>query len=136
MRAIQCDAADVMVTGGSEAAITPMGLGGFCSARALSTRNHNPQAASRPFDMDRDGFILSEGAGILVIEELERARRRGATIYAEVLGVGSTADAHHITAPHPEGAGAARAMQNCLKDAHLNVVDIDYITAHGTSTTL
>jgi 3-oxoacyl-[acyl-carrier-protein] synthase II len=136
LRAIQHDAADVMVTGGSEAAITPMGLGGFCSARALSTRNDHPQAASRPFDKDRDGFILSEGAGILVLEELEHARRRGATIYAEVLGIGSTADAHHITAPHPDGVGAARAMQNCLKDAHLNPHDIDYINAHGTSTEL
>ena len=136
LRAIQCDAADVMVAGGSEAAITPMGLGGFCSARALSTRNDDPQAASRPFDKDRDGFILSEGAGILVLEELDHARRRGATIYAEVLGVGSTADAHHITAPHPDGTGAARAMQNCLKDARLNASDIDYINAHGTSTKL
>ena len=136
LRAIQCDAADIMVTGGSEAAITPMGLGGFCSARALSTRNDNPQAASRPFDKDRDGFILSEGAGILVLEELEHARRRGATIHAEVLGVGNTADAHHITAPHPDGIGAARAMQNCLKDARLNTSDIEYINAHGTSTEL
>jgi 3-oxoacyl-[acyl-carrier-protein] synthase II len=136
LRSIQCDMADVMVTGGSEAAITPMGLGGFCSARALSTRNDNPPAASRPFDKDRDGFILSEGAGILVLEELEHARRRGATIYAEVLGVGSTADAHHITAPHPDGTGAARAMQNCLKDARLNGSDIEYINAHGTSTEL
>jgi 3-oxoacyl-[acyl-carrier-protein] synthase II len=136
LRAIQHDAADIMVTGGSEAAITPMGLGGFCSARALSTRNHDPQAASRPFDMERDGFILSEGAGILVLEELEHARRRGANIYAEVLGIGSTADAHHITAPHPDGIGAARAMQHCLKDARLNPSDIDYINAHGTSTKL
>jgi 3-oxoacyl-[acyl-carrier-protein] synthase II len=136
LRAIQHDQADKMVTGGSEAAITPMGLGGFCSAQALSTRNDNPQAASRPFDKDRDGFILSEGAGILVLEELEHARRRGAPIYGEVLGVGSTADAHHITAPHPDGTGAARAMQNCLRDARLNVNDIDYINAHGTSTEL
>jgi 3-oxoacyl-[acyl-carrier-protein] synthase II len=136
LRAIQHDQADIMVTGGSEAAITTMGLGGFCAARALSTRNDNPQAASRPFDRDRDGFILSEGAGILVLEELEHARRRGANIYAEVLGTGSTADAHHITAPHPEGAGAARAMQNALKDARLNLDDIDYINAHGTSTEL
>jgi 3-oxoacyl-[acyl-carrier-protein] synthase II len=136
LRVIQHDQADVMVTGGSEAGITPMGLGGFCAARALSTRNDNPQAASRPFDKDRDGFILSEGAGILVLEELEHARRRGATIYAEVLGIGSTADAYHITAPHPEGAGAARAMQNALKDARLNLDDIDYINAHGTSTEL
>jgi len=136
LRAIQHDHADVMVTGGSEASITPMGLGGFCAARALSTRNEDPPTASRPFDKDRDGFILSEGAGILVLEELERARRRGANIYAEVLGAGSTADAYHITAPHPEGAGAARAMQNALKDARLNLDDIDYINAHGTSTEL
>jgi 3-oxoacyl-[acyl-carrier-protein] synthase II len=136
LRAIQYDQADVMITGGSEAGITPMGLGGFCAARALSTRNDNPQAASRPFDKDRDGFILSEGAGILVLEELEHARRRKANIYAEVLGTGSTADAFHITAPHPEGAGAARAMQNALKDARLNFEDIDYVNAHGTSTEL
>jgi len=136
MRAIQYDQADIMVTGGSEAAITPMGLGGFCSARALSTRNDNPQAASRPFDKDRDGFILAEGSGILVLEELEHARKRGAPIYCEVLGVGSTADAYHITAPHPEGLGAARAMLNCVKDAGLNLEDIDYINAHGTSTEL
>jgi 3-oxoacyl-[acyl-carrier-protein] synthase II len=136
LRAIQWAHADVMVAGGSEAGITPMGLGGFCSARALSTRNDNPQAASRPFDKDRDGFILSEGAGILVLEELEHARKRGATIYCEVLGVGNTADAHHITAPHPEGAGAARAMQFALKDARTNIDEIDYINAHGTSTEL
>jgi 3-oxoacyl-[acyl-carrier-protein] synthase II len=136
MRAIQWDAADVMLTGGSEAAITPMGLGGFIAARALSQRNDNPQAASRPFDRDRDGFILSEGAGVVVIEELDHARRRGATIYAELLGVGSTADAHHITAPHPEGSGAVRAMQMALRDARLNPGDIQYVNAHGTSTEL
>jgi 3-oxoacyl-[acyl-carrier-protein] synthase II len=136
LRAIQHDQADIMVTGGSEAGITPMGLGGFCAARALSQRNDNPQAASRPFDKDRDGFILSEGAGILVLEELDHARRRGAHVYAELLGVGSTADAYHITAPHPEGAGAARAMQNALRDARLNLDDIDYVNAHGTSTDL
>src|SRR5262245_15574424 len=111
LRAIQWGYADVMITGGTEAAITPMGLGGFISARALSLRGDNPAAASRPFDKDRDGFVLSEGSGILVLEELEHARRRGAPIYAELLGCGSTADAHHITAPHPCGAGAARAMQ-------------------------
>jgi 3-oxoacyl-[acyl-carrier-protein] synthase II len=136
MRAIQWDAADVMITGGSEAAITPMGLGGFIAARALSQRNDDPQAASRPFDRDRDGFILSEGAGILVIEELEHARRRGATVHAELLGVGNTADAHHITAPHPEGSGAMRAMQLALRDARLNPEDIEYVNAHGTSTEL
>ncbi|HMF12439.1 MAG TPA: beta-ketoacyl-ACP synthase II, partial [Gemmataceae bacterium] len=133
-RAIQWNYADVMVTGGSEAAITPMGLGGFCSARALSTRNDNPQAASRPFDVDRDGFVLSEGAGVMVLEELEHARRRGAAIYAEVLGCGCTADAHHITDPHPCGSGAAGAMQFALADARLNADDIQYVNAHGTST--
>jgi 3-oxoacyl-[acyl-carrier-protein] synthase II len=134
LRAIQWDHADIMVTGGSEAAITPMGLGGFIAARALSSRNDNPAAASRPFDKDRDGFVLSEGAGVLVLEELEHARRRGARAYAEVLGCGSSADAHHITAPHPCGTGAARAMQAALRDARLNPGDIQYINAHGTST--
>lgn len=135
-RAIQWDYADVMLTGGSEAAITPMGLGGFISARALSDRNADPQAASRPFDKDRDGFVLSEGAGVLVLEELEHARKRGAKIYAEMLGSGSTADAHHITAPHPCGAGAAKAMELALRDAHLNPTDVQYVNAHGTSTQL
>jgi 3-oxoacyl-[acyl-carrier-protein] synthase II len=136
LRAIQHDQADVMLTGGSEAAMTHMGLGGFVAARALSMRNDDPQRASRPFDKDRDGFVLSEGAGILVLEELDRARKRGAPIYAEVLGVGSTADAHTITAPHPCGNGAARAMQQALKDAKVNAEDIQYINAHGTSTEL
>jgi 3-oxoacyl-[acyl-carrier-protein] synthase II len=136
LRAIQWNYADVMITGGSEAAITNMGLGGFISARALSMRNEDPQAASRPFDKDRDGFVLSEGAGVLVLEELERARRRGAPIYAEVLGCGSTADAYHITAPHPEGSGAVRAMQLAIRDAGLNPEDIQYVNSHGTSTPL
>jgi 3-oxoacyl-[acyl-carrier-protein] synthase II len=136
LRTIQLDEADVMVTGGSEAAITYMGLGGFISARALSSRNDSPQTASRPFDKDRDGFVLSEGAGILVIEELEHAKKRGANIYAEVLGTGNTSDAYNITAPHPEGIGATRAMQLALKDAKLNPTDIDYVNAHGTSTDL
>ena len=136
MRAIQWGYADVMVAGGSEAAITPMGLGGFASMRALSMRNDDPPAASRPFDKDRDGFVLSEGAGILVLEELEHARKRGAPVFAEVLGAGSTADAHHITAPHPEGAGAAEAMRLALLDARLDPTDIDYVNAHGTSTEL
>ena len=136
LRAIQWNYADVMVTGGSEAVITNMALGGFISARALSLRNDNPQAASRPFDKDRDGFVLSEGAGVLVLEEMERARRRGAPIYAEVLGCGCTADAYHITAPHPEGSGAARAMQQALHDAHLNPEDVQYVNSHGTSTPL
>jgi 3-oxoacyl-[acyl-carrier-protein] synthase II len=136
LRTIQYDHADVMVSGGSEAAITFMGLGGFISARALSQRNDDPKAASRPFDKDRDGFVLAEGAGILVLEELEHAKKRGATIYAEVLGCGCTADAHHITAPHPCGAGAARAMQEALRDARLGPEDVQYVNAHGTSTPL
>jgi len=136
MRTIQREEADLMITGGTEAAITHMGLGGFISARALSTRNDNPPAASRPFDKDRDGFVLSEGAGIIVLEELERARRRGANIIAELLGCASTADAHNITAPHPEGSGAARAMKYAIRDARLNPEDIQYINAHGTSTQL
>jgi 3-oxoacyl-[acyl-carrier-protein] synthase II len=136
LRAIQWNYADVMITGGSEAVITNMGLGGFISARALSLRNDDPQAASRPFDRDRDGFVLSEGAGVLVLEELERARRRGAPIYAELLGSGSTADAHHITAPHPDGSGAVRAMQLALRDARLNPDEIQYVNSHGTSTPL
>lgn len=136
MRTIQREEADVMITGGTEAAITHMGLGGFISARALSMRNDNPPVASRPFDKDRDGFVLSEGAGVIVVEELERARRRGANIVAELLGCASTADAHNITAPHPEGSGAARAMKYALRDARLNPEDIQYINAHGTSTQL
>jgi 3-oxoacyl-[acyl-carrier-protein] synthase II len=135
-RAIKYGYADVMVAGGSEAGITPMGLGGFCAARALSQRNDDPPRASRPFDKDRDGFVLGEGAGIVVLEEYEHARRRGAPIYAEVLGSGYTADAHHITAPHPEGAGAAMAMRLALQDARLNPEDVQYINAHGTSTEL
>jgi 3-oxoacyl-[acyl-carrier-protein] synthase II len=136
LRAIQWDYADIMVTGGAEAAMTPMGLGGFISARALSTRNEDPQRASRPFDKDRDGFVLSEGAGVIVLEELEHAKRRGATMMGEILGCGCTADAHNITAPHPEGEGAARAMELALQDARLNPEDIQYINAHGTSTEL
>lgn len=136
MRAIQFGTADVMLAGGSEAAITHMGLGGFISARALSQRNDNPPGASRPFDKDRDGFVLAEGAGIVVLEELEHARRRGATLYAELLGCGSTADAHHITAPHPDGSGAAMAMRLALRDAKLNPEDVQYVNAHGTSTQL
>ncbi len=136
LRAIQHDQADVMLAGGSEAAITPMGLGGFISARALSQRNDNPQAASRPFDRDRDGFILSEGAGVVVLEELEYAKKRGAHIYAELLGVGSTADAFHITAPPEDGRGAARAMESALRDAGVNPEEIEYVNAHGTSTEL
>jgi 3-oxoacyl-[acyl-carrier-protein] synthase II len=136
LRAIQHERADVVITGGSEAGLTPMGLGGFASARALSMRNDDPPGASRPFDKDRDGFVLSEGAGILIVEELEHARRRGAAIYAELLGEGSTADAHHITAPHPTGAGAAMAMRVALRDAKINPEDVQYVNAHGTSTQL
>ncbi|MFL5329460.1 MAG: beta-ketoacyl-ACP synthase II [Gemmataceae bacterium] len=136
LRAIQTGVADVMITGGAEAAITHMGLSGFVSARALSLRNDAPARASRPFDKDRDGFVLGEGAGIIVLEELEHAKRRGATIYAELLGAGCTADAHHITAPHPEGLGAAKAMEFALADAGKNPSDVQYVNAHGTSTEL
>src|SRR2546429_1821188 len=136
MRHIQHGDADMVITGGAEATITLLGISGFTAARALSERNDAPEKASRPFDKDRDGFVLSEGAGILVVEELEHARKRGAPIYAELLGAGNTSDAHNITAPHPEGIGAARAMQLALKDAKLNPSDIDYINAHGTSTDL
>ena len=136
LRSIQLDDADVIVTGGAEAVITYMGVGGFIAARALSARNDNPQAASRPFDKDRDGFVLSEGGGIVVLEELEHAKKRGAKIYAELLGAGATSDAYNITAPHPEGLGASRAMQLALRHARINPDDIDYINAHGTSTEL
>lgn len=133
---IQNDMADVMVTGGSEAALTPMGLSGFARMNALSTRNDQPERASRPFDRDRDGFVLAEGAGAIILEEYEFARRRGAHILAEVLGYGMSADGTHMTAPDPEGQGAARAMAGALRDARLNPEDIDYINAHGTSTPL
>jgi 3-oxoacyl-[acyl-carrier-protein] synthase II len=133
-RAIQAGDADLMVTGGSEAAITHMGLGGFASMRALSTRNDDPTRASRPFDRDRDGFILAEGAGLLILEAEELARRRGARIYAELLGYGLSADGWHITAPDEEGRGAARAMKGCLRNAQLPPDAVDYINAHGTST--
>jgi 3-oxoacyl-[acyl-carrier-protein] synthase II len=126
--------ADIMVTGGSEAAVSPMGVAGFNAMRALSTRNGEPQRASRPFDKNRDGFVIGEGSGILVIEELEHARKRGANIHAEIRGIGFTADAYHITAPAPGGEGAIRAMRRCIEDGKLNLDDIDYINAHGTST--
>jgi 3-oxoacyl-[acyl-carrier-protein] synthase II len=135
-RMIQDGQADVMITGGSEAAITHMGLGGFASMRALSTRNDAPEKASRPFDKDRDGFVLAEGAGILVLEEEKSARSRGARVYAELLGYGMSADGSHITAPDEEGRGAARAMRNCLEDAKCSPDAIGYINAHGTSTQL
>lgn len=136
VRTIQHDDADVMLTGGAEAAITPMSIAGFSNMKALSERNDAPEKASRPFDKDRDGFVLSEGAGLLVFEEYEHARRRGANIYAEVLGYGASADGGHITQPDEHGAGAAKAMQIALSDAHLNPSDIGYINAHGTSTPL
>jgi 3-oxoacyl-[acyl-carrier-protein] synthase II len=135
-KTIQYDDADIMITGGTEAAITPMGVSGFQNMKALSTRNDDPPRASRPFDRDRDGFVMSEGAGILVFEELEHAKRRGARIYAEVLGFGASGDAGHITSPDEHGTGAARAMENALRDGKLNPDAIDYINAHGTSTPL
>lgn len=133
-RTIKYGDADVMVAGGSEMATTPTGLAAFCAARALSTRNGDPHKASRPWDRDRDGFVLSDGAGVLVLEELEHAKARGATIYAEVAGFGMSDDAHHITAPPENGAGAQLAMRRALADAGMDVKEIDYINAHGTST--
>jgi 3-oxoacyl-[acyl-carrier-protein] synthase II len=135
-KAIQYDDADIMITGGTEAACTPMGLAGFSNMRALSERHDDPAGASRPFDKDRDGFVLSEGAGLLVFEEYEHAKRRGARIYGEVLGYGASADAGHITQPDIEGTGAAKAMACALRDARLNPEAVDYINAHGTSTPL
>lgn len=135
-KAIQYDDADIMITGGTEAACTPMGLSGFANMRALSERHDDPAGASRPFDADRDGFVLSEGAGLLVFEELEHAKKRGAKIYAEILGYGASADAGHITQPDVEGTGAAKAMASALRDAKLNPDAVDYINAHGTSTPL
>ncbi|HEY2413184.1 MAG TPA: beta-ketoacyl-ACP synthase II [Pirellulaceae bacterium] len=136
MQAIQRGNADVIITGGTESAITQMGLAGFQNMKALSTRNDDPQRASRPFDADRDGFVLSEGAGLLVVEELEHAKKRGARIYCELVGFGASADAGHITQPDEQGNGAGRAMSDALKDAGLNPSDIGYINAHGTSTPL
>ncbi len=126
--------AEVMLTGGAEMATCPVGLGGFCAARALSTRNEDPQRASRPWDKDRDGFVLGDGAGMLVLEELEHARSRGAPIHAELIGFGMSGDAHHATAPAPGGTGAALCMRNALHDAGLNPEQVDYVNAHGTST--
>lgn len=133
-RTIKYGDADVMLAGGSEMATTPTGLAAFCAARALSTRNGEPRKASRPWDRDRDGFVLSDGAGVLVLEELEHAKTRGATIYAEVAGFGMSDDAHHITAPPENGAGAQLAMRRALRDAAMDGTEIDYINAHGTST--
>ncbi|MGP4844267.1 beta-ketoacyl-ACP synthase II [Marinobacter sp. 1Y8] len=133
-RTIKYGDADVMLAGGSEMATTPTGIAAFGAARALSTRNDEPEKASRPWDKDRNGFVLSDGAGVVVLEELEHARRRGATIYGEVVGFGMSDDAHHITSPPENGEGAQRSMRNALKDAGLDVSNVDYINAHGTST--
>ena len=133
---IRLGKADIIVTGGSEASVNQAGMGGFNALKALSTRNNDPKKASRPFDKDRDGFVLGEGAGTLILEEYEHAVQRGAKIYAEVMGGGLSADAHHITAPHPQGRGAIKVMQNALEDAHMNPEEIDYINVHGTSTPL
>jgi 3-oxoacyl-[acyl-carrier-protein] synthase II len=125
---------DACVVGGAEAAVTPLGVGGFAAMRALSKRNHEPTRASRPWDVDRDGFVIAEGAALLFLEELEHAKQRGAKIYAELIGYGASADAYHLTQPAPEGEGAQRAMQAALRDARLNPDQIDYLNAHGTST--
>lgn len=133
---IQLGKADVIVCGGSEAAVTASGVGGFNALMALSTRNDSPQTASRPFDKDRDGFVLGEGAGTIILEEYEHAVKRGATIYAELKGSGMSADAHHLTAPHPEGLGAYLVMKNCIEDSGLSLEEVDHINVHGTSTPL
>ena len=133
---IRLGKADVMITGGSEAAVTKAGIGGFSSMKALSERNDDILTASRPYDKDRDGFVLGEGAGAIILEEFEHAKNRGATIYAEICGTGLTADAYHITAPHPEGLGAMQAMKLALEEAQMDITDIDYINTHGTSTPL
>jgi len=135
-RVIQRGEADLMIAGGAEAAITPLGLAGFCSMRALSTRNEEPEKASRPFDRGRDGFVIGEGAGVVVLEELNRARKRGASILGEIIGFGMTADAYHITQPIQDGRGIKEAMLRALKDAGVSPREVDYINAHGTSTPL
>jgi 3-oxoacyl-[acyl-carrier-protein] synthase II len=136
MRKIEYGDADVMVVGGSEAAVCELGIGGFNAARAISTRNDDPEGASRPWDVDRDGFVLGEGSGVLVIEELEHAKARGAKIYCELVGYGVSGDAYHVTAPREDGDGARRCMLNALRNAGMNPSDIDYVNAHGTSTPL
>jgi 3-oxoacyl-[acyl-carrier-protein] synthase II len=135
-RTIKMGDAKMILAGGAEATIVPVGIGGFCAMKALSTRNHDPKHASRPFDAERDGFVMGEGAGVVVLEELEHAKARGGRIYCELAGYGNTADAHHLTAPPPEGEGAARCMKMALHNAGLNPADIDYINAHGTATPL
>ncbi len=133
-RSIKMGDAQAMFAGGAEATIVPIGIGGFCAMKAMSTRNDDPKHASRPFDKDRDGFVMGEGAGVIVLEELEHAKKRGAKIYCEIIGYGNTADAHHVTAPSPGGEGAARCMKMALRQAGLNPGDVSYINAHGTST--
>jgi 3-oxoacyl-[acyl-carrier-protein] synthase II len=133
-RTIKAGDAQIMFAGGSEAAVIPIGIAGFCAMRAMSTRNDDPKHASRPFDKDRDGFVMGEGAGVLVLEELEHAKKRGAQIYCEIAGYGNTADAHHLTSPSPGGEGAARCMKMALRTGGLNLEDVSYVNAHGTST--
>jgi 3-oxoacyl-[acyl-carrier-protein] synthase II len=133
-RTIKMGEAVMMFAGGAEAAVVPIGIGGFCAMRAMSTRNDDPKTASRPFDRDRDGFVMGEGAGVVVLEELEHAKKRGAKIYCEVTGYGNTADAYHLTSPSPDGEGASRCMKMALRNGGLNITDITYINAHGTST--
>lgn len=135
-RLIKSGQVDLVLAGGSEAGLTPTGLAGFCALKALSTRNDDPKRASRPFDKDRDGFVLGEGAGVLLLETLEHAEKRGATLYAEILGAGETCDAYHITAPDPEGKGAARAIELALKEGCIDSTEVNYVNAHGTSTLL
>jgi 3-oxoacyl-[acyl-carrier-protein] synthase II len=133
-RLIEYGDADVMICGGSEATVSPLGIGGFAAARALSQRNDDPATASRPWDKDRDGFVLGEGAGVMVLEEYEHAKARGAKIYAEVIGYGMSGDAHHMTAPPEDGDGARRSMRNAMKNAQVNLDEVHYLNAHGTST--
>ena len=133
-RAIKMDDAKVMFAGGAEATVVPIGIGGFCAMKAMSTRNDDPKHASRPFDKERDGFVMGEGSGILVLEEMERAKKRGAKIYCEIVGYGNTADAYHLTSPAPEGEGAARCMKMALRNGGLKLEEVNYINAHGTST--